>query len=366
MRALVVEVPDLLWKDARLSEGAKVLWCYLRSGTVRRYTFRELRSAVGISHNSLRTYLHDLGETGWLVWRKSSLRSLEFQVNELITEERITVPMELLLDCRMPHSAKWLWGVLHRTDSGLDYERLQQLSGCCHESITHYLTRLISHKWLVGDVQRIAQRVQFNLKAVNPFQIQRDAELADLERDLAIAKQRSGYSLGQCLMAHMVRVLSPGTLLLENAEVPGLKNLRTGYPLQYDLFLPAYGVALEFQGPQHEGPTELFPSEEAFTDQRTRDVVKLGLSAEKGITLIRVWTHQLSIPQLRELLDGKIPLTADLNGRQHLYERLEQVADNYRRAAQRLTLPRKPAGAGQEGAEVAAAHRVNVADSSAQ
>jgi hypothetical protein len=68
------------------------------------------------------------------------------------------------------------------------------------------------------------------------------------------------------------------------------------------------GVAFEFNGPQHYGPTEKYPDQRDATALRTRDLVKRGLSAENGITLIVVRATELSIGAICRLAERHLPV----------------------------------------------------------
>ena len=54
--------------------------------------------------------------------------------------------------------------------------------------------------------------------------------------------------------------LRTGTYVVENGELNCLVNRKTGGRLQFDLLLPEYKVALEFQGPQHYGSPGCTPA----------------------------------------------------------------------------------------------------------
>ena len=65
-KPLEVRVPDLLWKDRGLTEGARYLWCYLwmLRDICSRFTFAELRQGTGLSQHSLLRHLNVAGPQG--------------------------------------------------------------------------------------------------------------------------------------------------------------------------------------------------------------------------------------------------------------------------------------------------------------
>lgn len=90
---------------------------------------------------------------------------------------------------------------------------------------------------------------------------------------------------------------------------PGyIRNPTTKRPLEYDRIYPKKRVATEFQGSQHYRLTELFPDEDKLSDTRLRDLVKLGLSVEKGITVITLEPKDLSLKGMLAKIGDLLPL----------------------------------------------------------
>ena len=55
-----------------------------------------------------------------------------------------------------------------------------------------------------------------------------------------------------------------------------------------DVFIPSYGVGLEYQGLQHDSPVEYFGGEAAYQATRRRDTAKKRACAKNGVKLIEV------------------------------------------------------------------------------
>jgi len=79
-----------------------------------------------------------------------------------------------------------------------------------------------------------------------------------------------------------VRDALPQTRVIHQGRPRWLK------PQSLDIYLPEWGVAIEYQGEQHQRPMSIFGGEEAFAAQQQRDARKRQLCAENGCTLIEV------------------------------------------------------------------------------
>jgi len=56
----------------------------------------------------------------------------------------------------------------------------------------------------------------------------------------------------------------------------------------YDIWIPDFNIAVEYQGEQHNKPVDYFGGDEAFADQQWRDEKKRIISRENGVTLFYV------------------------------------------------------------------------------
>jgi len=138
----------------------------------------------------------------------------------------------------------------------------------------------------------------------------------------------------------MVDVLAEESVVVENGQLRGLVNRRTGGRLHYDILLAESKVALEFQGPQHEGPTDLYPGAPQFEALRERDQLKRVLSAKQGIRLVEVRAADLSFARLAELLAAAgVRLKANPQKRWHMYDLLTSESDRFRERAEYISYP---------------------------
>jgi len=90
-----------------------------------------------------------------------------------------------------------------------------------------------------------------------------------------------------------------------------LDNYRPGFavhpltlePLEYDRLYIRHKVAFEFNGPQHDGPTDKYSDAIAAADLKVRDMVKDCLSRTEGVSLVVVTVRDL-VP---DTLDLRLP-----------------------------------------------------------
>lgn len=205
--AVEVRMPDRLWTDRSLADGAKILWCLLRGiqAHSQDLAYADLRDAVGITQSLLR-YIHALSERGWLEWRSSGVRCIRCTARNADGGSALSLPLDLISDRRLACSARLVWGVIRRHRTSFTYALLRDQTGHNRDSLSKYIRQLRETGWLVGSIYRKNRRTILQMTCVNPYAIQRELELKDLNRALELAKRQEGYSLGQCLMAWMVRV----------------------------------------------------------------------------------------------------------------------------------------------------------------
>lgn len=110
---------------------------------------------------------------------------------------------------------------------------------------------------------------------------------------------------------------------------PGyIRNPRTGRPLEFDRIYPKRRVASEFQGSQHYRTTEKYHKEDELADTRLRDLVKLGLSVEKGITIITLEPKDLSLKGMLAKIGDLLPVRP-YNANGPLITTLERLGRKY-------------------------------------
>lgn len=331
-----LHIPELLWRDRALTEGARYLWCYLwMLVDVRTFTYAELRRGTGISQHSLLKYLRQLTEAGWLRCTRTSLRTVTVEVLWPRTCEFLRLPADILLDRRLPHPAKWVWAVIRRLNGEFDYQLLGELTGYSRNSLIKYIRALQKRGWLSGQPRWRAKRKWFDPKVENPRENRRVEALQNFLRAREAALKRQHYSVGQFYSVQIIEMLTQARLV-ENRAASWLDNEATGGRLEYDVLLIDYNAAFEFQGPQHERATELYPGEDRLRAQKQRDQLKRELSLQAGIRLTEIWAGDLSFERIGDMLTALgIPLKPIPDEMRYVYHALVRFAARYREAAAR-------------------------------
>src|SRR5690606_32192929 len=95
-------------------------------------------------------------------------------------------------------------------------------------------------------------------------------------------------------------------------------------------------VALEFNGPQHDGLTERFSAEEVHA-QMERDRMKAQIIRRKNIPLITIRPEDLSFKRLRALLGAALPVR-DVQANDPLVIFLENAGRRYRASMRKIQM----------------------------
>jgi len=136
---------------------------------------------------------------------------------------------------------------------------------------------------------------------------------------------------GECLMKCWLDLLVASDNFVDNARPGFLGNPLSGESLEFDRYY-LDGVAFEFNGPQHYGPTASFPDEQAFREARARDLLKKGLGCEKGIELVEITADDLSLDGMTARLPALLPRSiVDRDG--PYAKALERLCQEYRAKA---------------------------------
>jgi hypothetical protein len=315
IREAAVRVPIPLLRDPDLTPSAKVIWIMLRMAPLQGLS--QIEAATGFSRPTIRQGLARLSITGW------DPATSEHHTAHLLT---VTLPVDLLKDPQVPAQAKLLYGLLALIGDGrFSYAQLSGLAGVSLTTVKMAVRDLLHAGWL-----RVAQtnkRAPIHFMRCNPWQEQAEAEAAQAARRLNKAPFR-----GEALMREYLNLLIDSRAFEDDAAPGFLVNPASGERLQLDRFYPP-DVGFEFNGPQHYGETDLFTREEA-TQQRTRDLIKRGLCAERGLHLVVIHAEDLTLRAMQERVGRRLPLRS-LEAHTHLAEFLEKESRSYRKAARR-------------------------------
>lgn len=249
-------------------------------------------------------------------------------------EMRVHLPVSLVTDKDLDAQAKVLYGLLklqqrslRQTTKGpymsFTYSLLAKLTRLHRKTVAKAVRALASVGWLA--VERINKKLPANCQFKDPRYAESEAEVKRMMRRLERASFR-----GEALMREYLTLLVDSEEYEDNAAPGFLVNPLTDERLQLDRYYPP-SVAFEFNGPQHYGPTDLYSAEEA-TKQRTRDLIKMGLCANRDIKLVIVHAQDLTLSKMKEKIGNLLPLR-DLTNDGPRIAYLQSVARSYRRRA---------------------------------
>lgn len=102
-------------------------------------------------------------------------------------------------------------------------------------------------------------------------------------------------------------IVAPRIRLVYDSRPPFLTNPETGQNLEYDIFAPDLLWALEYQGDQHFGVTDLYPDKKQLQERQKRDLIKVGLCKQHNVRLSAVTKHDLSLERMLTVVPPDIP-----------------------------------------------------------
>lgn len=242
----------------------------------------------------------------------------------------IPMPVALLAKRGLGARAKLLYGQLQLTagfryPSGkFTFASLAAQLGCSLPTVRKSVRELEAKEWLTVTQKTERSPVEFSLCSPG------DAEAAAARRRIA----RGGWK-GEAIMRECLTLLVESDHFEDNATPGFLVNPNTKERMQLDRFYPPRGefggVAFEFNGPQHDGPTKLFSAESA-ANQRARDLMKIGICITEGITVVVVHPEDLSLEAIKHKVGKLLPLRR-LEGHERLIAYLESRTQHYRSSA---------------------------------
>ena len=203
----------------------------------------------------------------------------------------IVIPPELALSREVGCMAKTLYMIALATRPG-SISEIARVAGIDRGHACRVCAELAALGWM---------RMVRNGKEIMPAPVtphtleERRAKL--LSNVVAMARYK-----GEFLMKCWLDLLVASSNLIDNARPGFLCNPMTGEALEFDRYY-LEGAGFEYDGEQHYGPTDAYPSEDGFKQLRTRDLLKKGLSQERHIVLVEVRKHDLSL----ENMEMKIP-----------------------------------------------------------
>lgn len=307
-------VPAALLLAKTLSASEKILWIALQFRSKPHLPVAELAMRSGLGVSTVRVSLPQV--TGF---RPGTPRG-----------PSVLIPADLLQDPQLKAQPKLMYGSLQlvpqfeRPAGRTAVTELASLTGISAHTVRSALRSLREHGWL-----QVAQAGKFS-----PIHFTLCNPMADLRsRSVQAARRRLDAApfTGEALMREYLTLLVESDEYEDDASPGFLINPFTGEEMQLDRYYPP-GVAYEFNGPQHYGPTARYPSEEEALKQQVRDFLKERICARRGIRLVIVRPEDLSLDGMVEKVRGLLPLRS-LEGHEDLVAFLESRSLPYRRKA---------------------------------
>ncbi len=313
-----IKVPAALLGCRNLAPSAKIVWICHQWGAIEAsgelITF--LQAWSGLETRTIARGLSQLQLGGWLT------ESLD------ATGSHACVPTDLLADGDLGTSAKLMYGALQlmpratgRTRKGT-YGLLAAAAGLSVNTVKEAVQELQHAGWVTVSRKQRLGPIDFTLH--NPIHAARQRSTKDISRRIAMTKDK-----GEAIMREYLNLLVDRDDYRDNSRPDFLRNPYTGEAMEFDRYYPP-DVAFEFQGAQHDGPTDLYPSEKEAREQLGRDLIKLAISMKRGIKLVAVYGKDLSLEAMRAMIPAGLPLR-DLGGAETVIHYLEVAAEGYRR-----------------------------------
>jgi hypothetical protein len=321
-----VVAPAALLLARDLAPSDKLIWLLLSLQA--RQSTAQLAGQSGLTRRTVRKCLAHLEQVGWAQtpapdqYTAAWPRSTGTAAGALPPR----IPSSLLRDQRTSAFARLLYGVLQLTPgfnhpSGrFTYASVSVLTGICAKTVKLTTGGLVRSGWLQATQEHQLAPLTFTLR--NPVAERKQAERDEAKERLINAKYR-----GEAIMREFLSLLVDSEEYVDDADPGFLVNPETLGKLQLDRYY-AKGIGFEFQGPQHDHPTENF-TEEDVARQKARDFIKLGMCVKLGITLVEVRPEELSLKTMQQKIGTLLPLR-DLTGHEQLAGFLERVARGYR------------------------------------
>ncbi|MDB4896544.1 MAG: hypothetical protein JWN15_2806 [Firmicutes bacterium] len=266
--------------------------------------------------------------------RKTVVKALSELADVVVQRSQapaIHMPPDLLVDQSVGIQGRLLYGHIQMLPTfthprgRFTYTHLSALTGICRPTLRQAVKELVDAGWL--EVEKEHRRALTRFLICNPIVDKGQAEVVRAQWRLAGVKW-----LGEVLMREYLSLLIASDQFQDNATPGFLVNPFTDEYLQFDRFYPPT-VAFEYNGPQHDGPTDLFSAETA-AQQQGRDLIKLGICARRGITLVVVHARDLTLAGMRQRIGTLLPLR-NLHGHEPLIAFLKSESRRCRCAPKR-------------------------------
>jgi hypothetical protein len=306
----IVVVPAAILLDPQLSLNARLVWICLQAEghAPAQLTPRLVKANCGLTRPTIRRALRELLEAGLLS-----------QSDQPAARQHVLLHTDILMDERLGPWEILLYGVLQLTDGFHDnggqftYNEIQSIAGASIKPLRRAVRRLQATGWLWVARGKKFRPIRFDLRNPEAERCQRTI-VAIGER----LKETKHY--GEQVMREYLSLLIDSDEYQDNARPGFLVNPYTEEIMEFDRYYTK-GVAWEYNGPQHDGPTARYPNTAKARRQQGRDMIKRSICADKGIHLIIVHAEDLTLATMRAKIGNLLPLR-DLSREQMLIDYL--------------------------------------------
>lgn len=287
---------------------------------------RELQSPsriqreIGICRPTARKALRRL-TAGWRPRVPLDVRGLKYTV--------VDVNLDLIRDKSVPGIARVLYPILRaltqrkRTAVLSSYADIARITHLQPRTVRLAIRALVNAGWLA--ISQVHQRATIRFSFPNPKAVSQKAEVRRAKQRLEKSKFR-----GETLALLWCDALVADANYRDDHFPKSLTNPETNQSLQADRYYVGRNVAIEFDGPQHDGPTPLF-SETETKRQIARDKLKREICRRQRIPLITLRPEDLTFQRLQAMLGSVLPLL-DLTGEEPVIGYLERESAEYLKA----------------------------------
>lgn len=325
-KTVSIRLSYLLCPD--LTASMKLVWLGLRldrhlpQGDL--FSPTRLQRRIGVSRPTIRKALRRL---------KYNIRPrIPADITQL-SQTPIRVHARLSADTSVPAMARVLYCILlglvrlKRFDILSSYAGIARVVRLQPRTVRKAIFALVNAGWLA--ISQVNQRAKIQFSFPDPNITRIRAELRRIEQRL----EKSKYH-GEALALLWCDTLVNCTNYKDDYFPKAFTNPLTNELLQADRYYFDHRVAIEFNGPQHDGPTMQFSSRQS-KKQIIRDRMKNEISKRQNIALITLQPEDLTFHQMRCVLGKYLPLHS-VNMDHPIIVHLEERSQKYIQAIHRI------------------------------
>lgn len=337
--------------DPNLTMAAKLVWLGLQMNEPNlkereRRSPTRLQKKTGVSRPTVRRALASLSQrrSGGSGSQIPNLHGIKIRVSpDLITNKSLS-PLARVLYCQL------LGLVRYKSARVLSsFKAIAQAVQMQPRTVSQGVRSLVDAGWLA--ISREHPRAPIHISFSDPKIARRNAEVRRARQRL----EKSQY-LGETLALLWCDSLVECKNYEDDYFPDAFTNPLTNELLQSDRYYFTHKVAIEFNGPQHEGPTLHYTAKQAESQMR-RDKIKRQICTQQKIALITVWPEDLTLHRMHDLLGRVLPLRKFLAD-EPIFSLLESESKHYLKTIENIRR-QSQAAAGPSNAPVAASRKAS-------